>query len=53
MTSSKDWSSEYIQLIEDCEQRESKLTDWENTFIDSLKTSIERGLRPTPKQIEV
>ena len=32
------------QLIEDCETRESRLTDWERNFIDSIKNQfIERG----------
>ncbi len=46
------WAAEYLQLIEDCEQRESRLTEWEATFIDSLKDQIARGKAPTPKQIE-
>lgn len=47
-----DWTSEYSTLIEDCEKRESRLTDWERSFIDSLKTQIVRHRAPTQKQIE-
>ena len=47
-----DWTSEYTQLIEDCEKREHRLTDWERGFIDSLKQQIAQGRRPTPKQVE-
>lgn len=47
-----DWTSEYLQLLQDCEKRESRLTDWERGFIDSLSTQIASGRRPTPKQIE-
>jgi len=47
-----DWTSEYLQLIADCEARESRLTDWDRGFVDSLKQQIERGRRPSPKQIE-
>ena len=47
-----DWSSLYIELIEDCEKRESQLTDWERTFIDSVRRWIESDRVPTPKQIE-
>jgi ferritin-like metal-binding protein YciE len=43
---------EYLTLIEDCENRESKLSDWQRTFIDSLRKQIEQGKAPTPKQIE-
>jgi hypothetical protein len=47
-----DWASEYLQLIEDCEQRESRLTEWDAGFIDSLRSQIENGRAPSPKQIE-
>lgn len=47
-----DWTEPYIQLIDDCEKRESKLTDWERSFIDSLRRQIENGRRPTPRQTE-
>ena len=44
------WSDEYTQMLADCEKRESKLSDWERTFIDSLGQQIARGRTPTPKQ---
>ena len=47
-----DWAAEYMQLIEDCENRESRLNDWQRTFIDSMRRQIESGRQPTPKQIE-
>lgn len=47
-----DWSSEYITMIEDCEKRESRLTEWEQGFIESVRDQIERGRRPSAKQIE-
>lgn len=47
-----DWTSEYLILINDCEQRESRMTDWERTFIDSMKQQLERGRHPSQKQIE-
>lgn len=46
------WTDEYMTLIEDCEKREQRLTDWERNFIDSLRRSIEAGHRPSVKQIE-
>lgn len=46
------WSDEYLQMIEDCENRESKMTEWEQGFIDSLRKWVEGGSRPTPKQVE-
>lgn len=40
------------QLIEDCENRESRLTDWERGFIDSIRQQIAAGRRLTNKQRE-
>jgi hypothetical protein len=37
------WADEYITLIEDCEKREERLSDWERGFIDSLRRQIEAG----------
>lgn len=47
-----DWTSEYLVLIEDCENRSPKLTDWEAGFIDSLGRQIAEGRRPSAKQID-
>lgn len=47
-----DWTDEYITLIEDCERRSHKLSDWELNFIDSLRRQLEDGRRPTANQIE-
>lgn len=47
-----DWEIEYLTLLEDCEKREERLTDWERNFVDSLTKQIEAGRRPTMKQIE-
>jgi hypothetical protein len=46
------WSTEYLALIEDCERREGRLSDWQIGFIDSLRRQIEEGRKPSPKQIE-
>jgi hypothetical protein len=46
------WSDEYLRMINDCETRESRLTDWERSFIDSIKNRIDRGQALTPKQTE-
>ena len=47
-----DWTSEYAQLIEDCEKRESRLSEWDREFIDSIKKRLADGNPLTPKQIE-
>lgn len=46
------WAEEYLQMLTDCENRESRLSDWERGFVDSLRRQIEAGRPPTPKQIE-
>ena len=47
-----DWADEYVQLLDDCEARESRLSDWERGFIESIRCRIDNGIRLTPKQIE-
>jgi len=47
------WSDEYLRMLDDCVKRQSKLSEWEITFVDSLTLQIERGRTPTAKQIEV
>jgi hypothetical protein len=44
--------NEHLQLIEDCENREGKLSDWERGFIDSLRRQIESGAALSEKQDE-
>jgi hypothetical protein len=46
------WADEYITLLDDCEKREGQLTDWERTFVDSLRKQLTDGRRPTPKQVD-
>ena len=41
---------EHQTMVEDCENRESKLTDWERTFVDSLKDQLSRGRALSEKQ---
>jgi hypothetical protein len=49
---SDDWKDEYLTLIEDCEKRESKLTDWERTFLGSIESQIGREKPLSVKQTE-
>ena len=44
---------EALQMIADCEARESRLTEWEQGFIDSLSKQLERGRSLTEKQEEI
>ena len=49
---SGEWQDEYITLLDDCEAREERLTDWERGFVDSLRKQITDGRRPSAKQID-
>ena len=40
------WADEYLTMLDDCEKREERLTDWERGFVDSLRRQIEQGRRP-------
>lgn len=46
------WASEYLQMIEDCESRDSRLSDWDRGFLDSIKSQIEAGRMLSTKQTE-
>ena len=36
------WADEYVTMLDDCEKREERLTDWERGFVDSLRSQIDR-----------
>jgi hypothetical protein len=46
------WASEYLKLVDDCEKRESRLTEWEAGFIDSIRSQLEREKPLSQKQTE-
>lgn len=46
------WQDEYTIMLDDCEARESRLTDWERGFVESLRQQVEQGRRPTARQID-
>lgn len=46
------WADEYLQMIDDCVRRDSRLSDWERTFLDSLQRQLEDGKTPSPKQLD-
>ncbi len=43
---------EHLTMVADCENRESKLTDWERSFVDSLRAQLERSRPLSQKQID-
>lgn len=50
---SEEWQAEYIRMIEDCMNRESKCNAWERNFLESLNDQIAGERFPTEKQIAV
>ena len=44
------WVSDYLSLVEDCEDRQSLLSEWEADFIASIRDQLEEGRRLSPKQ---
>lgn len=43
---------DHQQMVKDCEDRESKLTDWERGFIDSIGRQLAQGRALSEKQAE-
>lgn len=43
---------EYEQLIEDCENRDSRLSPWAREFLDSIKARIKRWDPLTVNQVD-
>lgn len=46
------WTDEYLTLVEDCEARESRLTEWEASFLDSIRRQLESERALSEKQTE-
>lgn len=46
------WQNEYFDMLDDCDSRESKLSEWESDFIESFRSQLEDGKIPTNKQID-
>jgi len=43
---------EHQQMLVDIEARESRLTDWERTFVDSISAQLGNGYSLTLRQVE-
>ena len=44
------WQEEYIQMIDDCEDRESRLSEWDIEFLESIRNRVEQGISLTSSQ---
>ena len=45
-------TDEHLQMVTDCEARESRLSEWERDFIDSIRRQLDRGRALTERQAE-
>ena len=45
-------TDEALQMVADCDARESRLSEWEGQFIDSIRRQLERGRALTERQDE-
>lgn len=43
---------EHQQMVEDCEKRESRLDDWQRSFIDSIGRQLAEGRALTKAQAD-
>lgn len=46
------WTDEYLTLVDDCEKRESRLTEWQAEFIDSIRRQLENEKPLSIRQVE-
>lgn len=52
MTKRQSWQDEYLTMIDDCEKRESRLSDWERTFVESIANQLATGKTLSKAQTE-
>jgi len=48
----KTWADEYLKMIDDCEKRESRLSEWDCSFIQSIRSRLDKGGTLSSKQID-
>lgn len=46
------WVDEYLKMIDDCDKRESRLSEWDCSFIESIRSRLEQEKPLSTKQIE-
>jgi len=46
------WQDTYLEMLDDCEKRQSLMSDWEATFVDNLYHWLDTGSSLSQKQIE-
>lgn len=45
------WVDEYATMLDDCENRQSRMTDWEIAFVASLQEQLADGRQLSEKQV--
>ena len=45
-------NDEHRDMVEDCERREWRLTEWESDFIENVSHGFSEGRTLTPRQAE-
>lgn len=45
-------SEDLMAMVNDCEARESRLSEWECSFIDSVRQQLLSGRRLSAKQVD-
>lgn len=46
------WAKPYLDMISECEEHESRLSDWERGLLDSVRHRLDNDEVPTAKQLE-
>lgn len=47
-----DCSEDLMAMVDDCESRESRMSEWECSFIDSIRQQLLSGNRLSAKQLD-
>lgn len=45
-------SEDLMAMVDDCEARESRMSEWECSFIDSIRQQLLKGIRLSEKQVD-
>jgi len=46
------WADEYLKMIDDCEKIDSRLSEWECNFLESIYDRLQEDKPLMPKQTE-
>jgi hypothetical protein len=53
MKSSKHWTDEYREMIDDCQSRADRMSEWESGFMDSIEEQLHDTKSLSPKQVDI